>query len=137
ADIERFFQRARADQKRTFAGAVGTLVVAGFFALAIAGTLLISVPERLRLLYAAEEDARLRAEQGANAARALEHVSDAVLLVDDAGEIRFWNDAGEQLFEVSKGSAVGKRAAAVVPDYDRLVDAAHKQDGFVPVQIGG
>jgi methyl-accepting chemotaxis protein len=52
ADIERFFQQARDDQKRTFAGAIGTLAVAGFFALAIAGTLLFSVPERMRLLYA-------------------------------------------------------------------------------------
>jgi two-component system phosphate regulon sensor histidine kinase PhoR len=79
----------------------------------------------------------LQAEEGANAARALAHVSDAVLLVDDTGAIRFWNGAGEQLFGVSERSAVGKQAAALVPDYERLVEAAHRQDGFVPVLIKG
>ena len=36
-----------------------------------------------------------------------------------------------------KRSAVGRQAAAVVPDYERLVEAAHRQDGFVPVLIKG
>jgi two-component system phosphate regulon sensor histidine kinase PhoR len=33
--------------------------------------------------------------------------------------------------------ALGRQAAAIVPDYDRLVEAAHRQDGFVPVLISG
>jgi two-component system, OmpR family, phosphate regulon sensor histidine kinase PhoR len=135
--ISRFVQTTRNQQRTTFHRTLAVLSIAGFLALAVAGALLTQVPERLRRLYASEEDARLRAEQGANAARALEHVSDAVLLVDDAGAIRFWNEAGEQLFEVGKRSAVGSQAARVVPDYDRLVEAAHRQDGFVPVLIGG
>jgi two-component system phosphate regulon sensor histidine kinase PhoR len=136
ADIERFFQQARDDQKRTFAGAIGTLAVAGFFALAIAGTLLFSVPERMRLLYAAEEDARVRAERGANAARALEHVSDAVLLVDDAGTVRSWNNAAESLFRVPAAAAVGRPAAEVVPDYARVVESASDIEALVPVAVG-
>ncbi len=137
AGITRFVQATRNQQRTTLHRTLAVLSVAGFLALAVAAALLTQLPERLRRLYASEEDARLRAEQGANAARALEHVSDAVLLVDDAGAIRFWNEAGEQLFEVTERSAVGRQAAAVVPDYDRLVEAAHRQDGFVPVLIGG
>ena len=137
AGIGRFVQATRNQQRTTLHRTLAVLSIAGFLALAVAAALLTHLPERLRRLYASEEEARLRAEQGANAARALEHVSDAVLLVDDAGAIRFWNEAGEQLFEVSERSAVGSQAAAVVPDYDRLVEAAHRQDGFVPVLIGG
>jgi two-component system, OmpR family, phosphate regulon sensor histidine kinase PhoR len=136
ADIGRFIQQARADQKRTFAGAVGTLAVAGFFALAIAGTLLFSVPERMRLLYAKEEEARVRAERGANAARALEHVSDAVLLVDDSDRVRSWNTAAERLFGVAPDVAVGAAAEDVVPDYSRLVESASDIETLVPVAVG-
>jgi signal transduction histidine kinase len=137
AAVNRFEQATRDEQHTTLQRALAVLIIAGFLALAVAAALLLKVPERLRRLYASEEDARLRAEQGANAARALAHVSDAVLLVDDAGAIRFWNGAGEQLFGVSARSAVGLQAAAVVPEYGRLVEAAHRQDGFVPVQIQG
>jgi PAS domain S-box-containing protein len=135
--IDHFQAVTRAQQKTTLHRTLAVLSIAGFLALAVALALLANVPERLRLLYASEEEARLRAEEGANAARALAHVSDAVLLVDDTGAIRFWNGAGEQLFGVSEGSAVGKQAAALVPDYERLVEAAYRQDGFVPVQIKG
>ena len=135
--IDNFQAATREQQRTTLHRTLAVLSIAGFLALAVAAALLVNVPERLRRLYASEEDARVRAEQGANAARALAHVSDAVLLVDDGGEIRFWNGAGEQLFGISEPSAVGRQAAAVVPDYDRLVEAAHRQDGFVPVLIQG
>jgi PAS domain S-box-containing protein len=137
AAVNRFEQATRDEQRTTLQRALAVLIIGGFLALAVAAALLLKVPERLRRLYASEENARVRAEQGANAARALAHVSDAVLLVDDAGAIRFWNGAGEQLFGVSARSAVGLQAAAVVPEYGRLVEAAHRQDGFVPVQIQG
>jgi two-component system phosphate regulon sensor histidine kinase PhoR len=97
----------------------------------------MKLPERLRRLYASEEEARVQAEQGANAAHALAHVSDAVFLVDDEGTIRFWNAAGEQLFGIPAHAAVGKQAIAVVPDYERLVEAAQRRDRFVPVRIAG
>src|ERR1700704_1735853 len=119
--IDRFVQATRHQQRTTLRRTLAVLSIAGFLALAVAAALLVNLPERLRRLYASEEDARLRAEQGANAARALDHVSDAVLRVDDAGEIRFWNGAGEQLFGISERLAVGRQAAAIVPDYDRLV----------------
>ncbi len=137
AGIDHFQAATREQQRTTLHRTLAVLIIAGFLALAVAAALLVQVPERLRRLYASEEDARLRAEEGANAARALAHVSDAVLLVDDTGVIRFWNGAGEQLFGVSEHSAVGRQAAAVVPDYERLAEAAHRQDGFVPVLIKG
>jgi signal transduction histidine kinase len=135
--INDLVQVTRNQQRTTLRRTLAVLSIAGFLALAVAAALLVKVPERLRRLYASEEDARLRAEQGANAARALAHVSDAVLLVDDAGAIRFWNGAGEQLFGISERLAVGSQAEALVPDYNRLVEAAHRQDGFVPVLIKG
>jgi signal transduction histidine kinase len=134
-DIERLVQTTRNQQRVTFNRSLGALGVGGFLALAIAGTLLINVPERLRLLYAAGEKARLQAEQGANAARALAHVSDAVLLVDEAGSIRYWNAAAERLFGRATTDAVGRRADAVVPDHRRMLEAGQSDDSFVPVTI--
>jgi two-component system, OmpR family, phosphate regulon sensor histidine kinase PhoR len=135
-DTQRIVEKTRHDQRTTFHRTLATLSIAGALALIIGITLLAKLPERLRVLYASEEDARLRAEQGANAAHALAHVTDAVLLVDDRGAIRFWNDAGEQLFGVAAAGAVGRQASAVVPEYERLVEAALKGDRFVPVRIG-
>jgi len=83
-----------------------------------------------------EEEARVRAERGANAARALEHVSDAVLLVDDAGTVRSWNNAAERLFGVAPELAVGTPAEDVVPDYSRLVESASDIETLVPVAVG-
>ena len=114
-DLDAFVESTRASQRTTFDRAVGTLGVAGLLGLAIAAALLLGVPERLRLLYVGEERARRRAEQGANAARALEHVSDGVVLVDDAGRVRSWNPAAERLFGVDTGSALGRPAVEVVP----------------------
>jgi signal transduction histidine kinase len=135
-DTTRLVMKTQREQRATYVRTVTILGLAGFVALAIAGAFLVKLPERLRLLYASEEDARLRAEQGANAAQALEHVSDAVFLVDDAGAIRFWNTAGEAMFGIPARLAVGRPAADVVPEYHRLVAAAHEGDRFVPVRIG-
>jgi len=134
-DIEQFVQTTRDQQRATYNRTIATLSVAGLLALAVAAAMLFRVPERLRRLYAAEQETRREAEQGANAARALEHVSEAVLLVDGDGSIRFWNAGAEQLFGVAPTTAVGRRAAVVVPEYDRLVDAAARGDRFVPLRI--
>ena len=48
-------------------------------------------PRRLGDLYEAELASRQEAESRAEAARALEHVSDGVILTDDTGRVRFWN----------------------------------------------
>jgi signal transduction histidine kinase len=134
-DIEQFVQTTRDQQRATYNRTIATLSVAGLLALAVAAAMLFRVPERLRRLYAAEQETRREAEQGANAARALEHVSEAVLLVDGDGSIRFWNAGAEQLFGIAPTAAVGRRAAIIVPEYGRLVDAATRGDRFVPLRI--
>jgi signal transduction histidine kinase len=129
-----FVEQTRAGQRATFRRSVGTLGVAGFFALAIAATLLVGIPERLRRLYGAEEEARLNAEQGANAARALAHVSEAVVLVDAGGRVRSWNPAAERLFRVPVGRALARPAGEAVPGYERLLDAGNE---LVTAEIEG
>jgi PAS domain S-box-containing protein len=133
--ITAFVDRTRAEQRRTFLRVVGLLGAGGLFALAIAVLLVRRVPERLRQLYADEEQARIRAEQGANAARALAHVSDAVVLVDDASRIRSWNAAAEELFGISAESALGNTATAVFPEFSVLVERS--SGGLTQVRIGG
>jgi len=135
AGITVFVDRTRSDQRRTFTRAVGLLAAAGAVALLIALFLLRRVPERLRELYSAEEQARIRAEQGANAARALAHVSDAVVLVDDTARIRSWNDAAEELFGISAEAAIGNVATAVFPEFTVLLERA--SSALTPVRIGG
>jgi two-component system phosphate regulon sensor histidine kinase PhoR len=134
SDVNTLVQVTRDRQHTTFVRSVGTLTVAGFLALVIAGTLLVNVPRRLRELYLAEEQARRRAEQGANAARALEHVSDAVVLVDDNGRVRSWNPAAERHFGVDTDFALGRRAEEVVPQYPQLAEA---NEQFVPADVDG
>jgi len=135
--ITAFVNRTRDEQRRTFIRAVGLLAAGGAFALAIAIFLIRRVPERLRQLYADEEQARIRAEQGANAARALAHVSDAVVLVDDTLRIRSWNAAAEVLFGISAESALGNVATAVFPEFAVLVERSGGGGGLTPVRIGG
>jgi PAS domain S-box-containing protein len=132
--VESLVQATRARQHTTFVRSIGTLVVAGFLGLMIAATLLVNVPRRLRELYLAEELARERAEQGANSARALEHVSDAVVLVDDWGRVRSWNPAAERHFGVEAGAALGRRAEEIVPEYPQLLES---EDQFVPADVDG
>jgi len=136
-DIQRLVDSTRADQRKTYNRAFGTLVIAGLLALAIAGYLLVKVPEQLRLLYAAEEEARLDAEQDANSARALAHVSDAVLLIDDGRRVRSWNEAAENLLGVDQSAAIGRMAQEVVPEYATIVEGGRRGDAFVPIRIAG
>jgi signal transduction histidine kinase len=136
-DAEKIVQRTRRDQRTAFRRTLEIMSVAGVLAIAIAVTLMLTLPNRLRRLYALEEEARLRAEETANAARALEHVSEAVALVDVEGTIRFWNRQAEELFNVPEETAIGNRAVRAIPAYERLVTAAERSERFVPVRIDG
>jgi signal transduction histidine kinase len=135
AAINDFVDQTRRAQRRTFIGAIGLLAASGLFALGIAVFLLRRVPERLRRLYADEEQARIRAEQGANAARALAHVSDAVVMLDDGSRILSWNTAAEELFHVSAEAALGKPAGSVFPEFGVLIERSGGE--LTPVRIGG
>ena len=135
AAITNFVDQTQADERRTFTRAVGLLAGGGLFALAIAVFLLRRVPERLRSLYSDEEQARIRAEQDANAARALAHVSDAVVMLDDGSRILSWNEAAQDLFGLSPDAALGRPAVSVFPEFGVLVERSGGE--LTPVRIGG
>jgi PAS domain S-box-containing protein len=136
-DTDRLVARTRAEQRRTYRRTLAALIGAGGAAVAIALALLVRVPERLRRLYTAEEEARERAELGANAARALEHIDEAVILLDEQGAVRFWNDAAVDLFGVTAREAVAAPAADVVPDLAALEEAARASPAVAPVEVAG
>jgi signal transduction histidine kinase len=133
--ISAFADQTRHEERRTFTRAVGLLTAGGIFALAIAAFLLMRVPERLRRLYSDEEEARIRAERGANAARALAHVSDAVVMLDDGSHILSWNTAAEDLFRLSAEAALGHTATSVFPEFGTLIERSGGE--LTPVRIGG
>jgi signal transduction histidine kinase len=135
ASITAFVDQTRSDERRTFTRAVSLLGASGLFALAIAIFLIRRVPERLRRLYSAEEQARIRAEHGANASRALAHVSDAVVMLDDGSRILSWNTAAEELFAISADSALGRPAGSVFPEFGILIERSGGE--LTPVRIGG
>src|SRR5262249_54302073 len=110
--------RTQRQQHNAYVRTLVTLSLAGALALAVAIWLLVKLPERLRSAYASEEEARRRAEQGANASKALAHVSEAVVLIDDDDIVRYWNEGAERLFNVAANRATGAHVAAVVPDYE-------------------
>jgi signal transduction histidine kinase len=88
---------ARRDQHDTFVTALVVLVVAGILAAGVATALLLTVPRRFIRLYRQEQAARRAAEQSADAARALAHVRDAVVLLDTDEHVRYRNPAAESL----------------------------------------
>ncbi len=73
--------------------------------------------ELARRAAAAVDNARLFrvADRGAQAARALAYVADAVVLLDGDGVVRYWNPAAETLTGVPEAEALGRAAAEVVP----------------------
>jgi len=129
--------RTQHQQHNAYVRTLVLLSVAGALALAVAIWLLVKLPERLRSAYASEEEARRRAEQGANAAKALAHLSEAVVLIDDDDIVHYWNEGAERLFNVAANRAMGAHVAAVVPDYERVSDASSRDDRFVPITIDG
>jgi signal transduction histidine kinase len=133
----RLVSRTQHQQHNAYVRTLVLLTLAGALALSVAIWLLVKLPERLRSAYASEEEARRRAEQGANAAKALAHVSEAVVLIDDDDIVRYWNEGAERLFNVAANRAMGAHVAAVVPDYDRVSEATTRDDRFVPVTIDG
>ncbi|HEY2072156.1 MAG TPA: ATP-binding protein [Gaiellaceae bacterium] len=135
ASITDFVDQTRSEERRTFVRAVGLLAAGGLFALAIAVFLMRRVPERLRRLYADEEQARIHAEHGANASRALAHVSDAVVMLDDGSRILSWNTAAEELFGVSAEAALGRPAGSIFPEFGVLIERSGGE--LTPVRIGG
>jgi PAS domain S-box-containing protein len=63
-------------------------------------------------------------QRQAEAARALDHTLDAVLLLDPAGSIRYWNPAAERLFGPRAEAVLGRRAADAVPRWQDVTENA-------------
>ena len=106
ADAGTVVKRSHKEQHRTLVDSFIFLGLVGLLAIVLTVALLMIVPRRLYSLFREERMARRDAEQGADAARALAHVSDAVLLLDgdDAGaKVRYWNPAAHELFGVANG----------------------------------
>ncbi len=60
-------------------------------------------------------------EKGANAARALAHVADGVVLLDGEGIVRHWNRAAAAITGVSERDALGRPVESVLPAWESLV----------------
>jgi len=97
ADAAAVVQRSHDEQHSTLVGSFVFLGIIGALALALTIGLLLSVPRRLLGLVREERDARQEAQEGADAARALAHVRDAVLLLDADGAVRYANPAANSL----------------------------------------
>jgi signal transduction histidine kinase len=103
-DAANVVKRSHQDQRRTLVYWWVVLGLAGALAVGIAVALLLRIPPRLYELFRAERFARRDAEQGADAARALAHVREAVVLLDDADGVRYYNSGAAGLFGLSAGA---------------------------------
>jgi signal transduction histidine kinase len=74
-------------------------------------------------------------QRQAEAARALAHTADAVLLLDPEGRVRYWNPAAERLFGLSAEDVLGRRAAAAVPSWPDVVEHAAGAADAVPATV--
>ena len=114
------------------------MVVAGLLIAAIGITLLLYLPEHLKLIYDREREARRLAERGDRASRALTHVADAVILLDRSESIRYWNPAAVALTGIPEEAALNRSAREVLPDL-AAIDGALGAGGaaLVPLRAEG
>ena len=96
----------------------------------------------------AVENAQLfrAAEERAQAALALSHVGDGVMLVDRAGVIRLWNPAAERIAGLSEADAVGRLAREALDGWEVFAQLgplrtpggpAASRPASVPIELGG
>jgi signal transduction histidine kinase len=126
AETDRFVRKAEEDQASIYEQLLVVLAALGTVALGIGLLLFFRMPKRLGELYAAELRSRREAESRADAARALEHVQDGVVLTDTAGKVRFLNPAAAALAGSKQPHTLGE----LLPGIDEL--AAHEHDGAGP-----
>jgi signal transduction histidine kinase len=135
ADAGRVVARAQSEQHDTFVNTLIFLSIAGLLVLLIAAGLLVRIPARLYRLYRAEEDARRSAEEGAEAACALAHVSEAVVLADESDTVRYWNPAAAALFGRPREEAIGRPVDSLAPVLTDLT--GDRLAGVSPVALEG
>ena len=130
---------ARTSQRHTYWAMLAIVLAAGLTAMGIAFWLLLSVPRRIWSLYDVERELREAAERGARASRSLEHVDDAVVLVDAEGRIRYWNPAATAYLGTAEADALDHSLGEVVPELP-LIEQALTADGggaILPVARNG
>ncbi|HWB22243.1 MAG TPA: ATP-binding protein [Gaiellaceae bacterium] len=134
--ISQIVAQEHVKQRRTYVRTETFLIVAGSLAAAIGLGLLYFLPRRLERLYRQELDARERAELGANAAQALAHVGEAVVLLDDHDRVRYWNHGAEPLVGRANGNVLGQPAAGVITEFATVKEAAGETDAtVVPLMV--
>jgi signal transduction histidine kinase len=121
AETDRFVAEAEKAQTSIYERLLVVLAALGTVALALGLLLFFRIPRRLGELYAAEERSRLEAESRADAARALEHVQDGVVLIDPEGRLRFLNPAAAAL----AGSRRPQTLSELLPGVDELATRDH------------
>jgi signal transduction histidine kinase len=99
-DAANVVKRSQKAQHRTLVTWLIALGLAGLAAVLLAVGLLLRVPKRLYQLLREERLARRAAERSADAAHALDHVREAVVLVDESGSVRYANPAATTLFRL-------------------------------------
>jgi two-component system, OmpR family, phosphate regulon sensor histidine kinase PhoR len=85
---------------------------------------------------------RLVRQQRDQAARVLSHLGEGVLLVDDDGVIRLWNQSAEAITGLPADSVQGRPVVEAIPDWpgieDRIAvgdERAHAR--ALPIEVGG
>jgi signal transduction histidine kinase len=127
-ETERFVEEAEESQRSIYERLLVVLAALGTVVLAIGLLLFFRMPRRLGELYAAEARSRREAESRADAARALEHVGDGVVLTDRRGHVRFLNPAAESLARDGRPATL----AQLLPGFEELAAPdAHGSGAFV------
>jgi signal transduction histidine kinase len=121
SETDRFVEEAEEAQTSIYERLLVVLAALGTVALAIGLLLFFRMPRRLGELYAAELRSRREAESLADAARALEHVQDAVVLTDASGRVRFLNPAAADL----AGSRQPGTLSELLPGVDQIATREH------------
>jgi len=139
ASSDEILANAERAQRDTFRNTIGIVLAVAGIAGAIGLALLMVVPERMRRLYAGEQEARRAAERGDRASHALEHVQAVVALLDNSDRVLYWNRAGELLFGVPEAEAVTRTARELIPELDTIEEALARggSGAVVPVVVDG
>jgi PAS domain S-box-containing protein len=132
---------ATEEQENTYRQLLIVLAILGTLGGAVALALFFLTPRRVGELYAAERASRREAESRSDAARALAHVSDGVVLTDAEGRVRFWNPAAEKLTGIAEHGAAGRELAKLLPGWERLIRQPDADGGIggaavFPIQLG-